>query len=336
MKGVDLTKILTTIKSKKSVSAIEIIEIRSTQQYKSYQLKLQVDVSNFEFWKTRTFWPHGTVVFLWRGEADYAPQQFYHKRIQVSNFKKSVTAETLIRTFRSIFHDVSFEEAVCERIYDGKAVLAVKLQVGEFRRFSEAGLRYSDWPRNVKVRFLRRNFIAKRRNGWVEAEPTLEIVRREFEVADRDDAVEINLPVANSASSSELAEVETTSIGVQTEMVITKQAEIAVQVGINSVTSTKTIEVLTTTPLKSVDAAVATETDLKTVPAKTNVLKTGERVEVIREPVWTIVSDRRCKFCGAEIDPRIYTAMMCSACARPEIDKNVLLFGNKITFFFVI
>lgn len=35
LKGVDLTKILTMIKSKKTVSSIEIIEIRKTQQYSS-------------------------------------------------------------------------------------------------------------------------------------------------------------------------------------------------------------------------------------------------------------------------------------------------------------
>lgn len=76
---------------------------------------------------------------------------------------------------------------------------------------------------------MKRNKIVARRNGWVEAETDLEIARQGFEVADRDDdTVEITLPVANSASSSELlVEVETASIGVQTEMVTGKQAEIA-------------------------------------------------------------------------------------------------------------
>lgn len=232
LKGNDITKILTSIKSKKTISKIEIIEIRSTQSYSSYQLKMTVDVSNFNFWKLASFWPHGAVVKLWKGDADYEPRQLYHKRVMISNLQKSVSADTIIRTSRSIFSNIQFEKISVERIYNKKAVLALELQAVEFRKFMGGGLRHQSWPQSVKVRFLRRNSIASRGNGWIEADSVPEIAR-----SDSGGGLELGsaceeLPIPEDTNSSELLTSLGSSIGIQTELEnAVETAEVGVQTG---------------------------------------------------------------------------------------------------------
>lgn len=268
------------------------------------------------------------VVFLWRGETDYVPQQFYHKRIQISNFKKHVTGDTIARTMKKIFSEISFEEVSCERIYDGKAIIAIKLRADEFRKFNEGGLRYSEWPKNVKVRCLKRNFIATRRNGWVEAETALETTRDEFVVDDRDDLVELELPVENSVSSLEFrSETQTVSIGVQTD--VGQSAEIAVQVTEKLKTAVASHQVVEIKPQAGVDAATAAfETSCVTVPVvveSPTVVEIAETTAIqkdsVSKPQWRVLDPKlwdpkvfgQCKFCGCPIEKRIYTKGICSS-----------------------
>ena len=122
MKGSDITKILKAISDKKSVSDLQIIEVNSTPFYKSYQLKMKVDLGNLNFWQKSTFWPVGVDVAKWRGDADFKPRQIYHKRVLISNIPSHVSSETLKRTARTVFSDVKFNKLECEKIVDGRGM----------------------------------------------------------------------------------------------------------------------------------------------------------------------------------------------------------------------
>ena len=75
----------------------------------------------------------------------------------------------------------------------------MKFGRADYCAFMAAGLRYSEWPPGVRVRFMKRNFIDRRENSWldtgdreearIEVRGTMELQHVEIE--------NLNLPIEN-------------------------------------------------------------------------------------------------------------------------------------------
>ena len=167
--GGDISKIVETIKKRKSSKAIDIKTtlFSKTKNFNSYQLQCTVDYNKLDFWLEEGLWPTGVVTKRWFGKNAVPYEEKKLKKTIFMSGIGDVEEATILRHVKNkAYPDIKFDTLAFSRIGENGTVTCEINDAGEADKFRSAGLKSKLFP--VKVKWFRQNL--KKVTGWYGAD----------------------------------------------------------------------------------------------------------------------------------------------------------------------